>query len=59
MKNLAILNYILAQVDEGECPYVNVDILGNNFYGLLDSGANKTFMGQSGWNILKKYWYKT
>lgn len=52
-KNLAILNYILAQVNEGECPYVNVDILGNNFYGLLDSGANKTFMGQSGWNILR------
>lgn len=48
-----VLDYILAHVGEGECPYVKVNILGQDFFGLLDSGANKTFVGESGWKILQ------
>lgn len=48
-----MLNYILAQVGEGECPYVKVQIFGMSFYGLLDSGANKVFMNLNGWKILE------
>lgn len=46
-----MLNYILAQIGDGECPYVK--ILGISFYGLLDSGANKTFVNLEDWNLLK------
>lgn len=51
--NKFVLDYILAQVGEGECPYVKVEILGLPFYGLLDSGANKVFINLDGWNLLK------
>lgn len=37
----------------GECPFLTVDILGSKFYGLLDSGANRTFVGMKGWNRLR------
>lgn len=37
-----------------ERPYLDVDILGYRFLGLLDSGASRTFLGQKGWNILKR-----
>lgn len=43
----------MAQVGEGECPYVKVDILGISFYGLLDSGANRVFMNEEGWEMLQ------
>lgn len=52
-QNKFVLDYILAQVGEGECPYVKVDILGLSFYGLLDSGANKVFMNAEGWKMLQ------
>lgn len=47
------MDYILSQVGDGECPYVKVNICGRDFYGLLDSGANCTFMGKNGWKILQ------
>lgn len=47
------MDYILAQVGDGECPYVKVEILGIPIFGLLDSGANKVFMNFDGWDILK------
>lgn len=40
-----VLDYILSQVGSCECPYVKVNIRGRNISGLLDSGANCTFMG--------------
>lgn len=55
LKNKVVLDYILSQTAEGECPYVKVNVLGHDFYGLLDSGANKTFIGESGWRILKDF----
>lgn len=51
-KDKIILDYVLASVGPNECPYLKVNILGLDFYGLLDSGANKVFMGQKGWQKL-------
>lgn len=48
-----VLDYILAQVNDGECPYVKVTIFGREFFGLLDSGANKVFVNDCGWLILE------
>lgn len=52
-RNKILLDYILSQVGSGECPYVKVNICGRDIYGLLDSGANCTFMGDVGWKILQ------
>lgn len=48
-----MLDYILSQVDEGECPFVQVNIFGIPLFGLLDSGTNKVFMNLEGWQIFK------
>lgn len=58
MKNKIVLDYILASVGSGECPYLKVDILGLEFYGLLDSGANKVFVGNQGWHKLLNLGFK-
>lgn len=50
------MDYILSHVGHvgpGECPYLKISILGHNFYGLLDSGAKKIFLGSLGWQKLK------
>lgn len=52
-KNQSILEYILAQADDDERPYIKVRIYGKEFFGLLDSGANKTFIGGLGWELLQ------
>lgn len=52
-RNKFVLDYILAQVGNGECPYVKVEIFGISFYGLLDSGANRVFMNSEGWEMLR------
>lgn len=52
-KDRVVLDYVLAHVGPGECPFLKVSILGLDFYGLLDSGANKNFVGEKGWNKLK------
>lgn len=52
-KDRIVLDYVLAHVGPGECPYLKVNILGLEFYGLLDSGANKVFVGEKGWIKLK------
>lgn len=52
-RNRIVLDYVLASVGPGECPFLRVDILGIEFLGLLDSGANKVFVGSKGWEKLK------
>lgn len=52
-KNKIVLDYILAHGGPGECTYLSVDVLGLKFYGLLDSGANKTFMNAIGWEKMQ------
>lgn len=52
-EKLCVLNYILSQAEKGECPYIKVTIFGREVYGLLDSGANRTFMNASLWSYLR------
>uniref|UniRef100_A0A1Y1NGJ5 RNA-directed DNA polymerase n=1 Tax=Photinus pyralis TaxID=7054 RepID=A0A1Y1NGJ5_PHOPY len=52
-KDKIILDYIIAQGNKNECPYININILGKTFLGLLDSGANKTLINEYTWNILQ------
>ena len=52
-KEKHVLDYILSHGEPGECPYLKVKILGQNFFGLLDSGANRIFVGSLGWEKLK------
>lgn len=47
-----ILSYMLSQADQNECPYITVSIYGTKMDGLLDSGANKVFLGLNGYNML-------
>lgn len=47
------MDYVLSQAEDGECPYVNVSIYGCKMNGLLDSGANRIFLGQSGIKLIE------
>lgn len=48
-----VLDYILSQARDNECPYVQVSVLGKNVLALLDSGANSIFAGFKGYEIFK------
>lgn len=50
-----VLDYILAQGGENECPYIKVSIYDIEIHALLDSGANAVFLGKPGWNLFKKF----
>lgn len=52
-RNKPVLDYVLSQTNGNECPYVKVSIYGIEVNGLLDSGANSIFLGQSGIQIIK------
>lgn len=49
-----VLDYIFASLPEDNRPYLDVQILGMHFRGLLDTGANYTIFGKPGWDILRK-----
>ncbi|KAJ8957459.1 hypothetical protein NQ314_006554 [Rhamnusium bicolor] len=49
------LDYVLASVIGDERPYLNVNIFGKDFLGLLDSGASKTILGGKGYNQFKQF----
>ncbi|KAJ8929587.1 hypothetical protein NQ314_017694 [Rhamnusium bicolor] len=49
----SVLDYVLAHVQGDERPYVTVTIFGKQLLGLLDSGANRTIIGNKGWKLLK------
>lgn len=52
-RNKPVLDFILHQNDDSECPHIKVDVCGIKIYALLDSGANKVFLGGSGWSLVK------
>lgn len=54
LKHKAVLDYILHQTEDSECPYVKVEIYGIKISALLDSGANNIFLGASGWKIFQR-----
>lgn len=43
-KNKVVLDYILSHHKDDRRPYLNVEIFGRKYLGLLDSGANRTLM---------------
>lgn len=49
------LNYLLSSCPGDNRPYLNVHIFGNEFKGLLDSGATKTIIGSAGWTKLRRF----
>lgn len=48
-----ILDYILQHAQGDKRPYLSVSIGGIMFNGLLDSGASRTILGQTGWDMVK------
>lgn len=47
-----LLDYVLAHAKNDERPYLQVEIYGKSFLGLLDSGASRTILGAAGWKSL-------
>lgn len=52
-KTKIIIDYILSQTENDNRPYLQVDILGTDILGLLDSGSSRSILGQKGWNIFR------
>lgn len=48
----AVLHYILDHARGDQRPYLEVNILGQTFLGLLDSGSSRTILGSKGWSAL-------
>jgi hypothetical protein len=51
-KNKTLLDYVLEQSKTDERPFVHIEIMGYKMLALLDSGANRTILGGTGWEIL-------
>ncbi|KAL3273369.1 hypothetical protein HHI36_014817 [Cryptolaemus montrouzieri] len=49
-----ILDYIIAHSRKDKRLYPKVNIYGEKYMGLLDSGATRTIMGKIGWDLLSK-----
>ena len=49
-----LLSYVLSGTSSDERPYLEVQVFGIKILGLLDSGASRTILGQSGWDLLCK-----
>ena len=54
-RSRTVLDFLLASSEGDERPYLSVKIFGKTFLGLLDSGASRTILGNSGWNTLKSF----
>lgn len=48
-----VLDFVLANVKNDERPYLNVDVLGREVLGLLDTGASRTIVGQEGFKLIE------
>lgn len=49
-----IIDYVLQHASGDRRPYLQVQVFNYPILGLLDSGASRTIVGQSGWRILQK-----
>lgn len=49
-----IIEYIVSHVRNDERPYLKVSIMGQNFLGLLDSGATHTFVDEKTWLEIRR-----
>lgn len=52
--NKPILDYIITQAGENECPFIPVKLYDYSISGLLDSGADKIYINQSTFLLLKR-----
>lgn len=50
-KTKIIVDYILSQIENDNRPYLQVEILGTEMLGLLDSGSCNSILGNKGWQI--------
>lgn len=50
-----VLNYILTQADANECPFIQVKLYDYACMGLLDSGADKIYINESIFELLKMF----
>lgn len=53
-KNKIILDFIISHAPEDKRPYLEVSILGKTITGLLDTGASRTIVGNTGYEILSR-----
>lgn len=53
-----IVDYIISHAEKDQRPYLNVDVLGVQLLGLLDSGATHCILGNSGWGVLQNLGFK-
>lgn len=53
LSNKHLLDFILSHAHGDERPYLEISILGYKMLGLLDSGASRTIVGHTGYDILK------
>ena len=49
------LDFVLANVIGDERPYLNIQVFGKDFLGLLDSGASRTILGSKGYEQFKQF----
>lgn len=49
-KNI-LIDYIISHAINDQRPYLEVSVLGYPVTGLLDTGANRTIVGGSGYNL--------
>lgn len=47
-----LLDFVIAHAKNDSRPYLNVEIYGLSFLGLLDSGSSRTILGGRGWKRL-------
>jgi hypothetical protein len=52
------LDYLFAITKGNECPKLTVSVYGCEFTALLDSGANRVFVGLTGWDKLRALGFK-
>lgn len=53
-----VLSFIFAHCQGDQRPHLEISIMGKKFRGLLDTGASKSFISTSTWDILKNFGIK-
>lgn len=48
-----LVDFVLAHAKDDTRPYLEVEVYGTKFLGLLDSGSSRTIIGKLGWNRLR------
>lgn len=54
-KQKIVLDYIISHLGKDQRPYLKVIIFGLQFFGLLDSGASRTIIGEDAYERLRNF----